>query len=252
MKNSPFNLSEFEQQAKALPRNSVSQEGWEVFLKATPASVEIAIMEQVGDDGWGGGVKASEVSDKLRGNSGKPVNVRINSPGGLAYDGMQIYNALKAHDGPVTTINEGLAYSAASVIFLAGEKRVVHELSDYGIHRTHGGGWGTANLLLSVVDFVDRLDQHIVNLYAKTTGQSVDQITKWIDGTTQGEMGTMFSGAEALEAGFATEMVSNTPENKAPAEPSKMEELAVKERKQMLPLAIQARRAQIDTMLGRV
>src|SRR5688572_1918250 len=78
---------------------------------------------------------ARSVGQFLRANKGRAVNVRINSPGGLAYDGITIHNALLAHDGPITTIIEGMAGSAASIIAMAGAPVQMYENANLFIHR---------------------------------------------------------------------------------------------------------------------
>ena len=241
------NLPTFELTRPNLPKNSISDETFRVYCRRNDAGIEIAIMDAIGDDGWGGGVRAEDVIGTLRDSPQSPVTVRINSPGGLAYDGLQIYNALAAHGPEVTTVNEGLAYSAASIIFMAGDKRRVYEASDFGIHRAHGFAMGNVNQMLAVADFLEGLDNHLINIYSASTGQSKAQITAWIDGTTSGDMGTMFSGKEALEAGFADEMIAN----KSRESSNRMEEIAQKRTAAMLPLRVAARREMIDSILNR-
>ena len=102
---------------------------------------------------------------------------------------------------------------------MAGKKRVSHEASDFGIHRAHGGGFGTQFLNLAVAEFLDGLDANLITLLSSITGHSEAKITEWIDGDTAGSMGTMFSGGQAtLDAGFATAVIRHgeQPEAKLP------------------------------------
>lgn len=48
------------------------------------------------------------------------ITIHINSVGGDLYGGISIYNRLKALPANITTINDGLAASAGSIIFQAG------------------------------------------------------------------------------------------------------------------------------------
>ena len=57
------------------------------------------------------------------------VNVHINSYGGDVSEGLAIYNVLKNSKAKVTTYCDGFACSAASVIFMAGEDRVMNSAS---------------------------------------------------------------------------------------------------------------------------
>jgi ATP-dependent protease ClpP protease subunit len=229
-----------------LPNNSIEDDTFRVYCRRGAQGVEIAIMDAIGDDGWGGGVRASDVVGTLRESPRQDVTVRINSPGGLAYDGLQIYNALATHEGEVTTINEGLAYSAASIIFMAGDRRHVYEASDFGIHRAHGLAMGNVNQMRAVAEFLEKLDEHLIAIYVAGTGHPESKIRDWIDGSTNGEMGTMFSGPEAVNAGFADQVISNKKRARAD---SRIAAAAAKHRESVLPLTLQARREMIDTLL---
>jgi ATP-dependent Clp protease protease subunit len=54
----------------------------------------------------------------------KHITFIINSSGGTIYDGLALYDRLRACKLPVTTIGTGLVASMAFVIFLGGDKRV--------------------------------------------------------------------------------------------------------------------------------
>ncbi len=53
------------------------------------------------------------------------ISVRLNSGGGIATQGIAIYNALKNFDGNVTIYIDALAASAASVIAMAGDSIIM-------------------------------------------------------------------------------------------------------------------------------
>lgn len=186
----------------------VSSDALKIRCLVKSGAIEIMVSEEIGDDGWGGGVSADEIGQTLSQNPSSDVSVRINSPGGMAYDGLKIFNLLSAHAGHVTTINEGLAYSAASIIFMAGDDRQVHAASDFGIHRAQGGGFGNQYMLAAISDFLTGIDEHMIGIYAARSGNNESKIRDWIDGTTNGVMGTMFSGQEAVDAGFADIVIS--------------------------------------------
>lgn len=254
-----FDLQKIEPPKCALNETDV----FNVTCRKGPNAIEILVDDVIGDDGYGGGVQSREIKQMLSENPAAKVKVAIASQGGLVYEGLRIYNLLAAHEGEVITINESLAYSAASVIFLAGNRRLTYETANFGIHKVQGGGFGTAELLLGVVDFIDQLDSMTRELYQKISGQSAEQIESWLMGTTSGQMGSMFKGQEAVDAGFATEVIDpsqtsetinkvETPVEKVPELDPVAEALNEAGKKAILPLAIQARRAQIDTMLGRV
>ena len=104
--------------------------------KSSPA--ELRIDDAIGEDYGGRGITAKDVTGFLSDNKGKPVGVFINSPGGLVFDGLSIYNALISHDGQVTTTITGIAASIASIIVQAGDKRLAYENSNLMCHRAIG------------------------------------------------------------------------------------------------------------------
>ena len=57
------------------------------------------------------------------------INVYINSYGGEVAEGLAIYNQLKRHKAKVKTVCDGFACSAASVVFMAGDGRIMSTAS---------------------------------------------------------------------------------------------------------------------------
>jgi ATP-dependent protease ClpP protease subunit len=72
------------------------------------------------------------------------VKVIINSEGGEVETGFQIYDYLKSLNIPVTTVADGMCCSIATVIFMAGSKRIVKDSSVFMIHLPWGQTMGTA------------------------------------------------------------------------------------------------------------
>lgn len=130
----------------------------------------------------------------------KSINVYINSPGGDVFEGMTIYNALVQIKSKLTIHVMGLAASIASVIMLAAEKRIMYQGSMIMIHNPWGCACGNAKEMREMADVLDKIDGQLVQIYADITGQTEDQITKWLDAET------WFTADEAVENGFATEL----------------------------------------------
>lgn len=72
------------------------------------------------------------------------VAIVINSPGGTA-DSIAIYDWLKTYPLPIVTFVEGVCYSAAGAIFIAGKQRWMSMSSLYMIHSAHGLGGDDLN-----------------------------------------------------------------------------------------------------------
>lgn len=157
---------------------------------------------------------AASVAAFLAENKGVPVNARINSPGGLAYDGITIYNALVAHDADVTTTIEGMAASAASIIAMAGDTIRINENATLMIHRAWGFMMGNSVDMKDYAQTLDRLDGQLAGTYAARTGLRKDTVAKLMIGESDG---TSFDAAEAKAKGFADEIIPNKKKGKAQA-----------------------------------
>ena len=140
----------------------------------------------------------------LEGLSGKDsITVHINSVGGDMYAGIAIYNRLKGLAANVTTINDGLAASAGSLIFMAGDTRKVNAGSNLMIHGAAGFLYGYYQVqdLNAIKKQLEAHNRAGVNIYAEATGKDKDSIKAMVDKET------WLTGADAVEAGFAHEVI---------------------------------------------
>ena len=75
--------------------------------------------------------------------SSDPVTVFIDSPGGWAFEGFGLYDAIRSCPLEVRTVNLVVALSAAAVLFLAGDRRYCYPHSSFMFHciaRSFGQG----------------------------------------------------------------------------------------------------------------
>lgn len=70
------------------------------------------------------------------------------------------------------------------------------------IHRPMSSAIGTAEELQKQIEVLDKIQTQLVEIYVKKTGQLREQIENWMSGET------WFVGQEAVDAGFADEVVS--------------------------------------------
>jgi ATP-dependent protease ClpP protease subunit len=145
------------------------------------------------------GISAQEFCDELAAIEGD-VEVHINSPGGLAFDGMTIYNALASRSGGVKTVVDGLAASAASTIAMAGRPRVMSPGSMMMIHDASGLCIGNELDMLDTAKLLGKLSGNIASIYAAHSGTPADQ---WRE-TMRGE--GWYTAQEAVDAGLADEV----------------------------------------------
>ncbi len=168
----------------------------------TPNGIEADLYIYDVIDSWGGdwGVSAMEVVDLLNGFDGDVLNVRLNSPGGDYFEGVAILNALQRHSATVNVYVDGMAASAASVIAMAGDRRVMGLGAQLMIHEASTLAMGTAGDMRKTADMLDQTNDDIAALYASCVGGEADAFR------LQMAAETWFTAATALECGLATEM----------------------------------------------
>jgi ATP-dependent protease ClpP protease subunit len=108
-----------------------------------------------------------DVKEQLKEIKGKPLNVYINSEGGSVQAGLSIANMLSRHDAPVTGYIDGWAASMAGVIFLSCKKRIMPANTFLMLHRPSVQVAGNVDTLLEAVDFLDRVNDSMMDGYKK-------------------------------------------------------------------------------------
>ncbi|MEO0797432.1 MAG: head maturation protease, ClpP-related [Verrucomicrobiota bacterium] len=164
-------------------------------------SADIYIYDVIGQDFFGGGVEAKGFIDELNSlGDVQEIVLHVNSPGGSVMHGNAIYNAILSHPARVVTQIEGLAASMASIIALAGTEVRMAANSLYMIHNPKSVGIGEADDLRKEADLLDKMKADAVDVYAAKSGQTEEQISKWMDEETY------FTASEAKEHGFIDEI----------------------------------------------
>lgn len=149
------------------------------------------------DDSATGAVKLSKMLDEM--GDVDQINVHINSYGGEVAEGLAIYSALRRHKAHVTTMCDGFACSIASVIFMAGDERIMSDASLLMIHNAWTDAWSVnANDLRKLADDMDTITQASKNAYMSRINISEDELTDLMDAET------WIVPADAVEMGFAT------------------------------------------------
>ena len=126
------------------------------------------------------------------------INVHINSYGGDVAEGLAIYNTLKEHPAEITTICDGFACSAASVVFMAGDERIMNPASLLMIHNAWTSAVGNAADLRKAADDIETITQASVEAYKMVANISEDEIKALMDAET------WILPADAVAYGFAT------------------------------------------------
>ena len=136
------------------------------------------------------------------------INVNINSYGGEVMEGLAIYNALKRHKAHVTTFCDGSACSIASVIFMAGDERVMCKPSFLMIHDAWTVCGGNADALRKQADDLDVITGASVTAYMEHINITEEKLRELMKNET------WLTHSEALEMGFATAIEESSPVEK--------------------------------------
>lgn len=128
------------------------------------------------------------------------IDVYINSYGGEVAEGLAIYNALKRHKAKIRTHVDGFACSIASVIFMAGDERIMPSTSCLMIHNPWTVTAGNAKELRKQAEDLDVIGECSINAYMEHVNISEDELKELLDNET------WLSSKEAVEKGFATEV----------------------------------------------
>src|SRR5260221_13968398 len=116
-------------------------------------------------------------------NPSKDISMYINSPGGVVTAGLAIHDTMQYIRPRVSTVCIGQAASMGSFLLAAGEPgmRVALANSRIMIHQPSGGAPGMAADIEIQAREILRMRQRLNELYAKYTGQKLEEIEKAMD-----------------------------------------------------------------------
>lgn len=168
------------------------------------------VVSEIPTDWWGDKIEgmyivlADFLNDMERLKSKSKVTFHINSPGGEVFAGISIYNRMKEFKGIVSTVVDGLAASAASIIAQGGTKghrkvcngslTMIHGASSFMLGRYN------ANELKDSIAQLNAIDKSIAEIYAACTGLDQEKVKGMLTKTT------WMSAQDAVNNGFADEI----------------------------------------------
>ncbi|NYD88834.1 ATP-dependent Clp protease proteolytic subunit [Sphingomonas melonis] len=131
-------------------------------------------------------------------NPRKPINLYINSPGGVVTSGLAMYDTMRYIRAPVHTLCMGTARSMGSLLLMAGEpgERAALPNASILIHQPSGGYQGQASDVLIHAEETQRVKQRMLRLYADHCGRSYEAFERAMD------RDRFLTAEEALEWGL--------------------------------------------------
>jgi len=108
----------------------------------------------------------------------REIQMYINSPGGVIYSGLAIYDTMQMISNPISTVAVGVTASFGTVLLTAGTKgrRFALPNSTIHMHQPLGGAQGQATDIEIQTKQILRLRTLLNDIMAKHTGKSVDVI----------------------------------------------------------------------------
>ncbi len=108
----------------------------------------------------------------------RPIHLYIQSPGGVVYSGMAIYDTMRMISSPVLTYAVGFTGSMATFLLSAGEKGKRYALPHATIHMhpTGGGAQGYTEDVRIATREQERLQTQLFHLMGKHTGHTWQEI----------------------------------------------------------------------------
>lgn len=146
------------------------------------AAAEIFIYGDIGESWYEETVSASQFVRDLNALDVDQIAIRINSIGGSVPDGLAIFNAIRRHRATITTEIDGMAFSIASLIAMAGD---VVNMASNAMLMIHAPWTYTAGNSAELRETADQLDTWAAAMstsYAARTGNQPAMLALLTDG----------------------------------------------------------------------
>lgn len=142
----------------------------------------------------------------------RDINIYINSPGGVVYSGLAIYDTMQFISTPVATICVGLAASMGSVLLAAGTsgRRASLPNSRIMLHQPSGGSQGTAADIEIQAREILWLKKRLYEILAEHSGRTYEQLQE------DSERDYWLSATEAKDYGLIDNVLSPNKKTDSP------------------------------------
>lgn len=151
---------------------------------------------------------AQNLKAELENANGLDVTFNIASEGGSYFEGLTMAAMISSYKGKTTAKGIGIVASAATVVFLAADEKVLTSNSFFMIHSAWSGAEGNAKQISKTVELLNRVDEQMVNIYTaqmeskgKLINNSIDETKTYIRNMMAEE--TWLTAQEAVDYGFA-------------------------------------------------
>ena len=110
----------------------------------------------------------------------KPIQLYINTPGGIVTSGLAIYDTMQYVKCQVSTVCVGMAASMGAVLLAAGAKgkRFALPHSQILLHQPMGGAQGQASEIEITAKQIVKIKEQLNSIIAKHTGKPMEKVEK--------------------------------------------------------------------------
>ena len=138
-------------------------------------------------------------------NPKKEISFYINSPGGIIWSGLAIYDTMQYISSKIMTICIGQAASAGSLLLTAGAEGMRFSLpnSRIMVHQPSGGYQGQVTDIEIHTNEIKKTKERLNEIYSHHTGKKISEIEKIM------ERDRYFSPKEAVEFGLIDKIVES-------------------------------------------
>jgi ATP-dependent Clp endopeptidase proteolytic subunit ClpP len=141
-------------------------------------------------------IEAIDLIKALQSVGSQDAEFRIQSYGGSVYEGLAMYNAIKAHKGKTIGIVDGLVASISSYFLMACDEIQMPENAKLMIHDPAIGAWGGENEIESALTQLKNAKQTIAEAYTERCGKPLEDVLQAM------AKETWFTASQALEFGL--------------------------------------------------
>jgi ATP-dependent protease ClpP protease subunit len=139
------------------------------------------------------------------------IRLRINSPGGDAFEGMAIHSLISSAGKPVDGFIDGIAASSASIVAMSAHNLYMGRVSMMMIHDAWSCCCGNKGDMAKMGATLDKIDEAIAAAYTARTGMSLEDVMALMDAET------WLTAQDCIDQGFATGITEQQPEDEVAA-----------------------------------
>ncbi len=196
MKGGEINMTKKNQILNRVPRKLAIQNKVD-----DDKTVKLSLHGDIGT-AWYDSISLKDIQRTLKGVTAETLEVHINSYGGDVFESIAIHNYLMyERTEKIVTFTDGIAASGGSIIFMAGDDRIMPANTQLMIHNPWTVTWGNAKELRLVANRLEKTQTSLEETYMAKFVGAVEELKTLLDQEEH------LTAEESLAFGFATEVV---------------------------------------------